>query len=79
MSVQETAGSDIAFAAIVHMGQTVPERLLRSVLESRDIVALKTADGDFQVTNGRIVAPATPGLGIEPRLDVLGEPVASYH
>lgn len=78
MSVQETAGSDIAFAAIVHMGQTVPERLLRSVLESRDIVALKTADGDFQVTNGRVVAPATPGLGIEPRLDVLGEPVASY-
>lgn len=78
MSVQETAGSDIAFAAIVHMGQTVPERLLRSVLESRDIVALKTADGDFQVTNGRVVAPATPGLGIEPRLGVLGEPVASY-
>jgi len=79
MSVQETAGSDIAFAAIVHMGQTVPERLLRSVLESRDIVALKTADGDFPVVDGRVVAPTTPGLGIKPRLDVLGEPVASYY
>jgi len=78
ISVQETAGSDIAFAAIVHMGQTVPERLLRCVLESRDIVDLKTADGDFPVIEGRVVAPAEPGLGITPRLDVLGEPVASY-
>jgi L-alanine-DL-glutamate epimerase-like enolase superfamily enzyme len=79
MSVQETAGSDIAFAAIVHMGQTVPRRLLRSVLESRDIVALKTADADFQVVAGHVTAPTAPGLGIEPRLDVLGEPVATYH
>ena len=58
ISVQETTGSDIAFAAIVQMGQTVPERLLRCVLESRDIVSLKTADGDFAVTDGRVVAPA---------------------
>ncbi|KUM25023.1 mandelate racemase [Mesorhizobium loti] len=78
ISVQETTGSDIAFAAIVHMGQTVPERLLRCVLESRDMVSLKTADGDFPVINGRVVAPSQPGLGITPRLDVLGEPVASY-
>ena len=78
ISVQETTGSDIAFAAIVQMGQTVPERLLRCVLESRDMVSLKTADGDFPVTDGHVVAPATPGLGITPRLDVLGQPVASY-
>lgn len=78
ISVQETTGSDIAFAAIVQMGQTVPRRLLRCVLESRDMVSLKTADGDFPVTEGCVVAPSTPGLGIEPRLQVLGEPVASY-
>lgn len=78
ISVQETAGSDIAFAAIVHMGQTVPERNLRCVLESRDIVAVKTADGDFDVIDGRVTAPDVPGLGITPRLDVLGAPVATY-
>jgi L-alanine-DL-glutamate epimerase-like enolase superfamily enzyme len=78
MSVQETAGSDIAFAAIVQMGQTIPERLLRSVLESRDMVSTKTADGDFPVIDGRVVASSQPGLGIVPRLDVLGKPVASY-
>lgn len=78
VSVQETTGSDIAFAAIVHLGQTIPERNLRCILESRDIVALKTADGPFDVINGRIKAPTIPGLGITPRLEVLGEPVATY-
>ncbi|RAH67138.1 mandelate racemase/muconate lactonizing enzyme family protein [Aspergillus aculeatinus CBS 121060] len=78
VSVQETTGSDIAFAAIVHLGQTVPERSLRCVLESRDMVALKTADGEFEVRDGRISAPTAPGLGITPRSEVLGEPVASY-
>ncbi|RVI99551.1 mandelate racemase [Sinorhizobium meliloti] len=78
VSVQETTGSDIAFAAIVHLGQTVPERNLRSVLECRDMVTLKTADGPFEVVNGLVRAPKLPGLGITPRLDVLGEPVATY-
>jgi L-alanine-DL-glutamate epimerase-like enolase superfamily enzyme len=78
MSVQDTVVSDIAFAAIVQMGQTIPEKLLRCVLESRDMVSVKTADGDFPVTDGRVTAPANPGLGITPRLDVLGAPVATY-
>jgi cis-L-3-hydroxyproline dehydratase len=78
LSVQDTMGSDIAFAAIVHMGQTVPDRLLRCVLESRDMVSVSTADGDFPVHDGRVGAPDAPGLGIEPRVDVLGAPVATY-
>ncbi|MEM7343119.1 MAG: mandelate racemase/muconate lactonizing enzyme family protein [Chloroflexota bacterium] len=78
MSVQETTGSDIAFAAIVHLGQTVPQRLLRCVLECRDMVALKTADGDFPIIDGCVTAPTTPGLGVTPRLEVLGDPIASY-
>ncbi|PDT00104.1 mandelate racemase [Rhizobium chutanense] len=78
VSVQETTGSDVAFAAIVHLGQTVPAKNLRCVLECRDMVTLKTADGDFEVRNGRVTAPAAPGLGITPRLEALGAPVASY-
>ncbi|PSK41779.1 hypothetical protein B9Z65_9165 [Elsinoe australis] len=78
ISVQETCGSDIAFAAIVHMGQTIPERNLRCVLETRDMVTLKTADGAFHVHDGHVVAPNEPGLGVTPRMDVLGEPIASY-
>lgn len=78
VSVQETTGSDIAFAAIVHLGQTVPRRYLRCVLETRDMVSCKTADGDFPVVDGLVVAPDAPGLGITPRRNVLGKPVASY-
>lgn len=78
MSVQETTGSDIAFAAIVHMGQTVPKRLLRCVLECRDMVAVQTANGDFPIVEGCVIAPDKPGLGITPNLEVLGNPVASY-
>jgi L-alanine-DL-glutamate epimerase-like enolase superfamily enzyme len=77
-SVQDTVGSDISFAAIVHMAQTVPDRYLRCILETRDMVTLKTADGPFEVVNGRLRAPALPGLGVTPRMEVLGEPVASY-
>jgi cis-L-3-hydroxyproline dehydratase len=78
VSVQETTGSDIAFAAIVHLGQTVPARFLRCVLESRDMVSVTTADRDFPVIDGRVVAPDAPILGIEPRVDVLRAPVATY-
>ena len=78
VSVQETTGSDVAFAAIVHLGQTVPEKYLRCLLECRDMVSLKTADGPFEVRDGRVTAPTLPGLGIAPRLEALGEPVASY-
>ncbi|KAL0942296.1 mandelate racemase muconate lactonizing protein [Colletotrichum truncatum] len=78
MSIQDTTGSDISFAAIVHLAQTVPERNLRCILGSTDMVTVKTADGDFQARDGRVTAPTAPGLGITPRLEVLGEPVATY-
>ena len=78
MSVQDTTGSDIAFAAIVHLGQTLPKKFLRCILDCRDMVAVKTADGDFDVVNGFVSAPKTFGLGVTPRLDVLGEPILSY-
>lgn len=79
MSVQETTGSDFAFAAIVHMGQTIPQKYLRCILECRDITALRVADGDYRVVNGLVTAPAKPGFGLTPRLDVIGTPVASYY
>ncbi|PAQ08906.1 mandelate racemase/muconate lactonizing enzyme family protein [Mesorhizobium temperatum] len=79
VSVMDTVGSEIAFAATVHLGQTFPERYLRCVFDCRKLVSRQTADGEFEVIEGRVVAPNTPGLGIMPRLDVLGGPVASYH
>jgi hypothetical protein len=42
------------------------------------MVSVKTADGEFKATNGFVSAPKSFGLGITPRLDVLGDPVISY-
>lgn len=79
MSVQDTSGSDVAFAAIVHLGQTIPERNLRCILECRAMCKGKTADGLFDIHKGLLTAPTVPGLGVTPRLDVLGKPIASYN
>jgi hypothetical protein len=49
MSIQDTTGSDIAFAAIVHLGQTLPKKYLRCILDCRDMVSVKTADGDLKL------------------------------
>ena len=78
ISVQDTVGSTIAFAAIAHLGATVPERLLRCVLNCEDMVTLQTAKFDIVRDAGRILPPELPGLGIEVNEDVLGDPVAVW-
>ncbi|KAL7756938.1 hypothetical protein ACKLNR_013931 [Fusarium oxysporum f. sp. zingiberi] len=78
ISVQETCGSDIGFAPLVHLAQTIPGPVFRCVLASRDMLSVKTADGDHQIVDGYVQAAPTPGLGINPRLDILKKPVASY-
>ncbi len=77
-SVQDTVGSDIAFAGILHMAQTVPHRLLRAALDCRAMVTLTTAAFDAPVMDGGAQAPDAPGLGVTPDLEVLGQPIASY-
>ena len=79
MSIQDTTGSDIAFAAIVHLAQTLPKKYLRCVLDCRDMVDIKTADGNFDIVNGFVLAPKTPGLGVQPKLDILGTPLMSFN
>ena len=82
LSVQDTVGSDIAFAAIAHMGQTIPPHLLRCILDTRDMVSVSTASaaqkGAFERREGWVTAPQSPGLGIEPNMQVLGEPVMTF-
>lgn len=78
MSVQDTVGSDIAFAAVLHLGQTVPRKLLRCVLDVRGMVAVTTATIDGLDPGQPMVAPDTPGLGVTPDLAILGAPVRTF-
>ena len=78
ISVQDTVGSAIAFAGIVHLGATVPERHLRCILDCRDMVTLTTAEFDAPVKDGGVLPPMAPGLGVAVNRDVLGDPVARW-
>ena len=78
VSVQDTVGSSIAFAAIVQLGATVPPRTLRCVLNCEDMVTLQTARFDVLTGGGGILPPTAPGLGIEVDEAVLGDPVAVW-
>ena len=78
MSVQDTVGSDIAFAGVLHLAQTISEKYLRCVLDVRDMVSIKTAEFDVAIIEGGVVAPREPGLGVTPDMTILGEPIAHY-
>ncbi|MEO9463815.1 MAG: mandelate racemase/muconate lactonizing enzyme family protein [Rhizobiaceae bacterium] len=78
MSVQDTVGSTIAFAALAHLGQTVPPKNLRCILDCRDMVSVETAKFEAPIKDGGVVAPSLPGLGIEVDRAILGSPVQTF-
>lgn len=78
MSVQDTVGSTIAFAVIAHLGQTVPQNLLRCILDCREMVSVSTAAFDAPVTKGGVLTPNSPGLGVAVNTEVFGNPVCVY-
>ncbi|MEM7095694.1 MAG: mandelate racemase/muconate lactonizing enzyme family protein [Actinomycetota bacterium] len=78
MSVQDTVGSEVSFAALLHLGQTVPARHLRCVLDVRGMVTTRTAVMDVEIIDGGVTAPDLPGLGLEIDRDVMGEPLAVW-
>lgn len=80
MSVQDTVGSAIAFAAVVHLGATVPPRLLRCILDTEDMVTTKTASVALhRDQDGRVLPADAPGLGADVDEAVLGQPVATWN
>ncbi len=80
ISVQDTVGSTLSAASIFHMGgATIPERLLRCVLDPRDMVTVQTGNFDAPIQDGGVLPPDTPGLGVTVNTDILGDPpVASW-
>ncbi|MEM9203629.1 MAG: mandelate racemase/muconate lactonizing enzyme family protein [Actinomycetota bacterium] len=78
MSVQDTVGSEVSFAAVVHLAQSVPTRALRCVLDVRGMVSTRLGQIDVEIEEGGVVAPSQPGLGVEVDLAELGDPVATY-
>jgi L-alanine-DL-glutamate epimerase-like enolase superfamily enzyme len=75
MTLEDSWGGDIATAAIAHLAQSTPPEFLFSTTDFNSYVTVSIASGAPQRSNGRMSASRLPGLGIEPRMDVLGKPV----
>ena len=78
MSVQDTVGSTLSFAALAHLGSTVPPHLLRCILDVRDMVTLPVGTIDAPIKDGGILLGDAPGLGVEIDASLFPTPVASY-
>ena len=75
MTLEDSWGGDIATAAIAHLAHSTPAELLFTTTDFNSYVTVSTAAGAPQRANGRMVASTAPGLGIAPRMDVLGAPL----
>jgi len=75
VTIEDMPGGDITGATILHLAHSTPERFRFTVTSSYLKAATHIAAGGPVVVDGRTAANSTPGLGIEPDLDALGEPI----
>jgi cis-L-3-hydroxyproline dehydratase len=75
MTLEDSWGGDIVTAAIAHLAHSTPPEFLFTATDFNSYVTQSIADHAPQGINGRMAASTRPGLGIVPKLDVLGDPV----
>ena len=75
MTIEDTWGGDIVTATIAHLARSTPERYCFTATDFNSYVTVSIADGAPQRVNGTMTASNAPGLGVEPKFDVLGDPV----
>ncbi|MBI1331869.1 MAG: mandelate racemase [Armatimonadetes bacterium] len=75
MTIEDSWGGDIVTAAIAHLAHSTPEPIRFTSTDFNSYVTVSIATGAPQRVNGKMNASPSPGLGIEPRREVIGEPV----
>jgi L-alanine-DL-glutamate epimerase-like enolase superfamily enzyme len=75
MTLEDSWGGDIVTAAIAHLAHSTPPEFLFTATDFNSYVTVSIADGAPRRAGGRMAAPDRPGLGVSPRMDVLGKPV----
>lgn len=74
-TLEDSWGGDIVTAAIAHLAHSTPEASRFTSTDFNSYVTVSTATGAPQRKNGKMMAGTAPGLGVTPRMDVLGAPV----
>lgn len=75
MTIEDTWGGDFATAAIAHLAHSTPPRFLFTATDFNSYVTVSAAQDPPRREQGRLAASRKPGLGLQPRPEVLGEPV----
>jgi len=75
MTIEDTWGGDIVTATIAHLARSTPEKFCFTATDFNSYGTVSIADGAPQRVNGTMTTMDEPGLGIEPKFEVLGEPV----
>jgi cis-L-3-hydroxyproline dehydratase len=75
MTLEDSWGGDIVTAAIAHLAHSTPPEFLFTATDFNSYVTVSVADGAPRRVNGRMAASTAPGLGITPKMDVLGQPM----
>lgn len=72
MTLEDSWGGDVTTAAIAHFAHSTPEPLRFTSTDFNSYVTVGNADGAPQRVDGFMRAGTSPGLGIEPKPDVIG-------
>ena len=75
MTIEDSWGGDIVTAAIAHLAHSTPPEFLFTATDFNSYVTVSTAEGAPQRVKGRLAASTEPGLGVTPRMEVLGDAV----
>lgn len=75
MTLEDSWGGDIVTAAIAHLAHSTPPEYLFTSTDFNSYVTKSIAEGAPQRQEGRMAASLQPGLGIQPRMEALGDPV----
>ena len=75
LTIEDSWGGDIVTAAISHLAHSCPESNRFTSTDFNSYVTVSIAEGAPQRNNGKMRASHQPGLGIEPRREILGNPV----
>jgi len=75
MTLEDSWGSDIVTAAIAHLAHSTPPAFRFTATDFNSYVSVSIAEGAPRRVDGRMAASTRPGLGITPRMEVLGKPI----
>ncbi len=75
---EDSWGGEITTAAVAHLAASTPQEMLINSTDLHNYNIGSTGKPGPHTQNGKLFASDTPGLGVEPDFESLGEPVAVY-